>query len=214
MLFLTVLLMVSKTEAFYFYLKEGDEKCFIRELPDKTLLIAHYRCRTFSKESEKEKNSVQVSSQENRMMVEVLNPRNKIVLSREYRSEGSFSITSHEPGEHTICMHTKDFKSSGRTLKIDLDIQVGEHTINYTAVAKKQKLSEMQTKLKQLNEKAAEIIKELNYQRYREEMFRESTETISRRILMWSVAQTVVLIMVGVWQVQSFRMFIESKKLV
>ncbi|GBO23213.1 hypothetical protein AVEN_157524-1, partial [Araneus ventricosus] len=39
MLFLTVLLMVSKAEAFYFYLKEGDEKCFIRELPDKTLLI-------------------------------------------------------------------------------------------------------------------------------------------------------------------------------
>ncbi|KAF8787916.1 Transmembrane emp24 domain-containing protein like [Argiope bruennichi] len=206
--------MASKTNAFYFYLKEGDEKCFIRELPDKTLLIAHYRCQAISKDSEGEKNSVPDSVKENGMMVEVLNPHNKIVLSRKYRSEGSFSFTSHEPGEHTICMHTKDFKSSGRTLKIDLEIQVGEHTINYTAVAKKQKLSEMQTKLKQLNEKAAEIIKELDYQRYREELFRESTEAISKRILMWSVAQTIVLIMVGVWQVQNFRMFIESKKLV
>ncbi|CAL1295054.1 unnamed protein product [Larinioides sclopetarius] len=168
MLFLPVftgLLMVSGTEAFYFYLKDGDEKCFIRELPDKTLLIAHYRCQAISKESEKEKHSLQISSKENRMMVEVRNPQNKIVLSREYRFEGSFSFTSHEPGEHTICMHTKDFKSYGRAL-------------------------------------------------YREEMFRESTDTISRRILMWSVAQTVVLIVVGVWQMQSFRKFIESKKLV
>ncbi|GFY46770.1 transmembrane emp24 domain-containing protein 4 [Trichonephila inaurata madagascariensis] len=148
------------------------------------------------------------------MMVEVKNPHNKIVLSREYRSEGSFSFTSHEPGEHTICLHTKDFKISEKMLKIDLDIQVGEHAINYTAMAKKRNLSEMQMKLTQLNEKAKEIIKELDYQRYREEMFRGSTETISRRILMWSVGQTVILIMIGVWQMQNLRLFFESKKLV
>ncbi|GFV77689.1 transmembrane emp24 domain-containing protein 4 [Trichonephila clavipes] len=81
-------------------------------------------------------------------------------------------------------------------------------------MAKKKNLSEMQMKLTQLNEKAKEIIKELDYQRYREEMFRGSTETISRRILMWSVGQTVILIMIGVWQMQNLRLFFESKKLV
>ncbi|GIY86554.1 transmembrane emp24 domain-containing protein eca, partial [Caerostris darwini] len=124
---------------------------------------AHYRCHVILKNAKA--NSLESKENEKGMMVEVLNPHNKIVLSRAYRSEGSFSFTSHEPGEHTICMHTKDFKSSGRTLKIDIELQIGEHAINYTAVAKKEKLSEMQTKLKQLNEKAAEIIKELDYQR-------------------------------------------------
>ncbi|GFT41530.1 transmembrane emp24 domain-containing protein 4 [Nephila pilipes] len=176
--------------------------------------VAHYRCDSISEKSDEFRLALRKAFDKRGMMVEVKNPYNKIVLSREYRSEGSFSFTSHEPGEHTICMHTKGFETSGKMQKIDLDIQVGEHTINYTAIAKKQNLSEMQTKLTQLNEKVKDIIKELDYQRYREEMFRGSTETISRRILMWSVGQTIILIMIGVWQMQNLRLFFESKKLV
>ncbi|KAG8186201.1 hypothetical protein JTE90_008731 [Oedothorax gibbosus] len=202
-------LLLNNVQAMYFFLKEGSEKCFVRELPDSTLLIGHYRCKAVSSKSEKVGNS---NTWNATMLVEVKNPHRKTVLSREYKYEGRFSFTSHEPGEHTICMHSK--VASSKMMKVDFDMQVGEHTINYTAVAKKEKLTEMETKFKELNEKASDIVKDLDYLRYREELFRESTEAISRRVLLWSIGQTIILIIMSMWQVYNLQLFFESKKLV
>lgn len=46
------------------------------------------------------------------MHVEVLDPENKVVLSKFYASEGRFTFTSHTPGEHHICLHTNSTRWS------------------------------------------------------------------------------------------------------
>lgn len=151
---------------------------------------------------------------------------------------GKISFTSHTPGEHVICMYSNSTAwFSGSQLRVHLDIQVGEHAIDYANVAQKEKMSELQVRIRQLLDQVDQITKEQNYQRvrddqkcpnswliprylslplfqYREERFRQTSESTNSRVLWWSLAQTVVLVGMGFWQMRHLKRFFEAKKLV
>lgn len=165
------------------------------------------------------------------MHVEVRDPDDKTLLSRVYSSEGKISFTSHSPGEHVICMYSNSSAwFSGSQLRVHLDIQVGEHAVNYGEVVQKEKLSELQLRIRQLLDQVEQITKEQNYQRvsyliyklfllivclqYREERFRQTSESTNSRVLWWSVTQTAVLLAMGAWQMKHLKSFFEAKKLV
>merc|ERR1712168_546941 len=85
------------------------------------------------------------------MHVEIKDPDEKVVLSRMYSSEGRFSITSHTAGEHSICLNSNSTAwFGGGQLRVHLDIQVGEHANNYQEIAAKDKLTELQLRVRQL----------------------------------------------------------------
>lgn len=125
--------------------------------------------------------------------------------------------------------------------RVHLDIQVGEHTNNYPEIAAKDKLTELQLRARQLLDQVEQIQKEQNYQRvrtgvcggdtplspsrdstprfihipqYREERFRMTSESTNQRVLWWSIAQTIILILTGIWQMRHLKSFFEAKKLV
>ncbi|KAM6432023.1 transmembrane emp24 domain-containing protein 4 isoform 1-T1 [Liasis olivaceus] len=141
----------------------------------------------------------------------------QVVLSRQYGSAGRFTFTSHTPGEHQICLHSNSTRLAlfaGGKLRVHLDIQVGEHTNNYPEIAAKDKLTELQLRARQLLDQVEQIQKEQNYQRFREERFRMTSESTNQRVLWWSIAQTVILILTGIWQMRHLKSFFEAKKLV
>lgn len=55
--------------------------------------------------------------------------------------------------------------------RVHLDIQVGEHTNNYPEIAAKDKLTELQLRVRQLLDQVEQIQKEQNYQRVRTRAF-------------------------------------------
>jgi p24 family protein alpha len=100
------------------------------------------------------------------MHVEIRDPEDKVILSKVYSSEGRFSFTSHTPGEHVICLYSNSSRwFSGGQLRVHLDIQVGEHAVDYQNIAQKEKLSELQLRVRQLLDQVEQITKEQNYQR-------------------------------------------------
>lgn len=100
------------------------------------------------------------------MHVEVRDPDDKTILSRVYSSEGKITFTSHTPGEHVICMYSNSTAwFSGSQLRVHLDIQVGDQAIDYANVAQKEKLTELQLRIRQLLDQVETITKEQNYQR-------------------------------------------------
>merc|ERR1719412_1323665 len=127
------------------------------------------------------------SSPEIGMHVEVRDPDDKIILSKVYSSEGKWTFTSQS---------------------------LGEHVINYADVAQKEKLSELQLRVRQLLDQVEQITKEQNYQRYREERFRQTSESTNQRVLWWALAQTGILLVMGAWQIKHLKSFFEAKKLV
>ncbi|XP_006976842.1 transmembrane emp24 domain-containing protein 9 [Peromyscus maniculatus bairdii] len=211
--FLLLLWFAARGGALYFHIGETEKKCFIEEIPDETMVIGNYRTQLYDKQREE----YQPATPGLGMFVEVKDPEDKVILARQYGSEGRFTFTSHTPGEHQICLHSNSTKFSlfaGGMLRVHLDIQVGEHANDYAEIAAKDKLSELQLRVRQLVEQVEQIQKEQNYQRWREERFRQTSESTNQRVLWWSILQTLILVAIGVWQMRHLKSFFEAKKLV
>lgn len=83
-----------------------------------------------------------------------------------YSMEGRFSFTTHMPGEHVICLYSNSTAwFGGGNLRVHLDIEVGEHAVDYNELAGKEKLTELQLRVRQLLDQVEQISKEQNYQR-------------------------------------------------
>ncbi|XP_064465610.1 transmembrane emp24 domain-containing protein eca-like [Ornithodoros turicata] len=195
----------------YFHISETERKCFIEEVPEETLVVGNYKCQLHDPKT----GGFMLSSPGIGMHVEIRDPEDKTILSKVYSSEGRFTFTSHSPGEHMICLYSNSSKwFSGSQLRVHLDIQVGEHAVDYGSVAQKEKLTELQLRVRQLLDQVEQITKEQNYQRYREERFRQTSESTNSRVLWWSVVQTLILVLMGFWQMRHLKSFFEAKKLV
>ncbi|KAK6635851.1 hypothetical protein RUM43_007240 [Polyplax serrata] len=206
-----LLAICNLTSALYFHIGETERKCFIEEIPDETAVMVNYKVELFDPRS----GGFMPSSPGIGMHVEVRDPDDKTILSRVYSSEGRISFTSHSHGEHVLCMYSNSTKwFSGTQLRVHLDIQVGEHAVDYNHIAQKEKLSELQLRIRQLLDQVEQIAKEQDYQRYREERFRQTSESTNSRVLWWSLTQTCILIGMGAWQMRHLKSFFEAKKLV
>lgn len=212
MLSLTVLtVLISLSSALYFHIGETERKCFIEEIPDETMVVGRYRVEMFDKQTNKYVPTVPGLG----MHVNVQDPDENVVMSRTYAAEGRFTFTSHSAGEHVICLHSNSSAwFGGGQLRIHLDIQVGEHANDYQQIAAKDKLTELQLRVRQLLDQVEQITKEQNYQRYREERFRQTSESTNQRVLWWSIGQTAILLLTGLWQMRHLKGFFEAKKLV
>lgn len=79
---------------------------------------------------------------------------------------GRISFTSHTPGEHVICLYSNSTAwFSGSQLRVHLDIQVGEHALDYANIAQKEKMTELQLRIRQLLAQVEQITREQSYQR-------------------------------------------------
>ncbi|XP_043265775.1 transmembrane emp24 domain-containing protein eca [Colletes gigas] len=195
----------------YFHIAEGERKCFIEEIPDETTVLVNYKVELFDPRT----GGFMPSSPGVGMHVQVRDPDDKMILSMVYSSEGRFSFTSHTPGEHIICLYSNSSSwFSGTQLRVHLDIQVGEHAIDYGNMVQKENFSKLQLRIRQLIDQVEQITKEQNYQRYREERFRQTSESTHRRVFWWSLTQSVVLLVMGAWQMRHLKSFFEAKKLV
>ncbi|KAJ9592507.1 hypothetical protein L9F63_015824 [Diploptera punctata] len=206
-----ILVWLPLSSTLYFHIGETERKCFIEEIPDETTVIVNYKVELYDPKT----GGFMPSSPGIGMHVEARDPDDKTILSRVYSSEGRISFTSHTPGEHVICLYSNSSSwFSGTQLRVHLDIQVGEHAIDYANVAQKEKLSELQLRVRQLLDQVEQITKEQNYQRYREERFRQTSESTNQRVLWWSITQTCILLVMGAWQMRHLKSFFEAKKLV
>ncbi|CAG7829422.1 unnamed protein product [Allacma fusca] len=202
---------LSVVQGLYFHIGETERKCFIEEIPDDTTVTGIYKVELHDPKT----GGYIASNPSIGMHVEVKDPEDKTVLSKVYSTEGRFTFTSHTPGEHVICLYSNSTKwFAGSQLRVHLDIQVGEHAIDYANVARKEKLTELQLRIRQLLDQVDQITKEQNYQRYREERFRQTSESTNQRVVWWSVAQLSVLLAMGYWQMRHLKSFFVSKKLV
>jgi p24 family protein alpha len=102
----------------------------------------------------------------------------------------------------------------GGKLRVHLDIQIGDHANDYQQIANQDKLSDIQLRVRQLLDQVEQISKEQNYQRFREEKFREVSDSTNQRVLWWSIIQTIILLLTGFWQMRHLKSFFEAKKLV
>jgi len=208
---LLVSVCLPLAHSLYFHMWETDVKCFVEEVPDETMISGKYKVEVYEEQTESF-----VTKEGIGMHVEVKDPEKKQILSKYYMNEGQFVFTTHTPGEHYICLSPNSTRwfTGGARLRVHLGIDVGEHANDYKQIQAKEKLSELQLRVRQLLEQVEQITKEQNYQRVREERFRFTSESTNTRVLWWAVCQTCILLIVGYWQMRHLKGFFEAKKLV
>ncbi|VEL27414.1 unnamed protein product [Protopolystoma xenopodis] len=160
------------------------------------------------------------------MIVEIIDPYSHLLHSKLYSSEGRFTFTAHSPGDYRICLSSNSSAWFGGELlvgvlvfysspqRVHLDIGVGDHAQNYAEIASREKLSDLQLRVRQLLDQVEMISKDQSFQRVREEYFRDLSESTNRRVTWWSIAQFILLVIIGIWQMRHLRSFFQAKKLV
>jgi len=158
-----ILMTCTQVNAIFFHIKETEQKCFIEELPEDTLFVAKYKVQMQDPSSE---DKFLPTTPGIGMNVEVKDPEDKMILSKMYGAEGRFSFTSQTPGEHTICVRSNSSAwFGGANMRVHLSFEIGEHAVDYGEVATKEKLTELQLRVRQLLDQVEQISKEQNYQR-------------------------------------------------
>ncbi|XP_001376145.3 transmembrane emp24 domain-containing protein 11-like [Monodelphis domestica] len=210
---LSLFSFMSMSSAFYFHVAEREEKCIIEDIPSDTLITGTYKVEQWDIKRQDFLGSAPGLG----MFVTVTTYNDEVLLSRLYGSQGVFTFTSYSPGEHIICLESNStnlISFGGSKLRIHLDIRIGEHDLDAVIAQAKDKVNEVNYKLEHLTEQIEQIIKEQNYQREREENFRMTSEDTNSSVLWWALAQMLILILVGIFQMKSLKDFFIAKKLV
>ncbi|KAG5637741.1 hypothetical protein H0H81_003379 [Sphagnurus paluster] len=125
--------------------------------------------------------------------------------------EGKFTFTSHDAGDHSICLSTNYTSWFSHThIRLYLDIAVG--TTKTDVEHDRTHVSGLAAKVRDLNEKLEDIRREQQYQREREADYRDLSEATNSRAVWYSVAQIVVLIATCTWQLRHLKRFFEDRK--
>lgn len=203
------LLLLQPVFGLYIYVTDGQQKCFIEEVPAETLIVGTYKNPDFVPYGRPDFNGVGLK-------LNVQDPANNMVLTKALDVEGKFAFTSAAGGEYQLCFSTNSSRWFGQPKKFRFDIKldVGETGIDYQEVAKREHLSDLEVEIRKLNDKVKDIIREQQYQRGRETSFRNTSESTNDRVKWWSIFQTVVMVTAGVWQIWHIKRFLKNKKIV
>jgi p24 family protein alpha len=126
------------------------------------------------------------------------------VVKTKGPSDGRFTFTSHESGDHSICISTNYTSWFSNThIRLYLDIVVG--TTKPDVDHDRGHISQLAAKVRDLNLKLEDIRREQQYQREREADFRNLSESTNSRAVWYSVAQIAVLVGTCIWQLRHLK---------
>ena len=120
-------------------------------------------------------------------------------------SEGRFTFTSHDSGDHSICLSSNYGTSwfASTHIRLHLDIVVG--STKPDTDHDRSHVTELSQKLRDLNMKLEDVRREQQYQREREAAFRDLSEETNARAVWYTVAQIGVLIATCIWQMRHLK---------
>jgi len=221
LLFLTAsflsLVAICRVDSLYFHYTEGEVQCFIEEIPKDTIIMAKWKVETAKPVHPG--NRLNPATQFTRNLgffITLKNPEDVIVLNKVGGSEGRIAHSSQEGGEHQICFQSNSSRwyGSPAKYKMEIDIETGANAMNYDEIAQTEDLDEIQVEIRRLNDQAMELMKEQSYLKTREIEARDESESINSKVMWWSIAETILLIASGFWQVNHLKNYFRKKKIV
>lgn len=199
---------MSNVYGLHFYLDSDEERCFIEELPAGTIVEGSYKALEFNSETQK-----YVSNPEIGMNIEVHDVSSgETIVKTLGPSKGKFTFTSHDAGDHTICLATNQTASwfSSSHIRLYLDIAVG--AIRHDVEKDRAHATKLSDKLRDLNDKLETIRREQEYQREREADYRDLSESVNAKAMWYMLLQVIFLIGTCYFQLRFLRYFFADRK--
>ncbi|GAM38958.1 endosomal cargo receptor [Talaromyces pinophilus] len=211
-LFTVLTVLSAQARALHVYMEGQQRKCFFEELPKDTLVVGTYKAEVLNRESN---TWIRDSSLQVLITVEETFDNDHRVVSQRTPSDGRFTFTAADAGQHRICFtpdsQSQGWLSSAPTVKLALDIAIGATSKIETEDSGK--ISDITQRVKDLNSRLEDIRREQVFQREREAEFRDQSEATNSRVVRWSLIQLAVLSITCAWQLSHLRSFFIKQKL-
>lgn len=131
-------------------------------------------------------------------------PSGHVVVKTTGPLDGKFTFTSHEAADHSICLSTNYTSWFSHThIRLYLDIVIG--TTKPDVEHDRSHISELASKVRDLNQKLEDIRREQQYQREREADYRDLSEATNSKAVWYSIAQIIVLVATCAWQLRHLK---------
>ncbi|KAI9706312.1 MAG: emp24p/erv25p- protein [Bogoriella megaspora] len=215
---LVLLAIFAPTNALYFFLDGNTQRCFYEELPKDTLVVAHYSTAQWDEGTRTYTVNDQVGIH---ITVDEIFDNDHRVINLKGSHQGRFTFTAADAGDHKICFTPSNaagasygWLSNGQIaggVKMDLDVAIGE--TSQIESTDKGKMSDLQTKIRDLHQRLQDVRREQVFQREREAEFRDQSELTNSRVVRWTLIQLGVLGVTCAWQLSHLRNFFIKQKL-
>nr|XP_023907857.1 uncharacterized membrane protein C16E9.09c-like [Quercus suber] len=209
--------LIAQTQALYFYIHNGAQKCFFEELPKDTLVVGHYKATQWNEQS---RSYITNNDMGIRITVDETFDNDHRVVNQHASHSGKFTFSAADAGDHRLCFTATNVPSPGGFLysgqpaggiKFELDMVIGE--TSRIESSDKDKMGEMVQKVKDLHARLQDVRREQVFQREREAEFRDQSESVNGRVVRWTLIQLVVLGLTCAWQLSYLRAFFIKQKL-
>jgi emp24/gp25L/p24 family/GOLD len=122
-------------------------------------------------------------------------------------SEGSFSLESKNSGDYVLCL------SNGENGNSDGEIKTVAFNFRATdANQQDYEYSGIQSELLALKEGLDFLKDHQSYMNQREDVHKETLESINMKIFCWTILEAVILLGMSIWQITYIRNFFETKR--
>ncbi|KAI2618139.1 emp24/gp25L/p24 family/GOLD-domain-containing protein [Hypoxylon sp. NC1633] len=132
-------------------------------------------------------------------------------------------FTSHADAAFDVCFENimthslnqfKPARMNNPSRHVELDIDIGADAKDWSAIQANEKLKPVATELRRVEESIAEIVREMDYLRAREQKLRDTNESTNTRVKWFGIGTTLMLIVLWGWQVMYLRAYFRSKHLI
>ncbi|KAI0164344.1 emp24/gp25L/p24 family/GOLD-domain-containing protein [Hypoxylon sp. FL1284] len=125
-------------------------------------------------------------------------------------------FTSHADAAFDVCFENvmTSSRMNNPSRHIELDIDIGADAKDWSAIQATEKLRPVETELRRIEESIAEIVREMDYLRAREQKLRDTNESTNTRVKWFGIGTTFLLIGLWGWQIMYLRAYFRSKHLI
>lgn len=180
------------TMKFSFKMTPVSNKCLAEYLPDKTLAI-------FS-----------ISANSKDIRVRLFDPNGNTVQNKENNNLIKITYTSHEPGNHQICLDNY----GNSEVNIAFEVTSGIYAKDYTEISKKEKLKPVEINLQKMEDMMGFVIHEFENIMQSERRGDELNDSIANTISFFFVVVLVIMGFVGFIQVTYVKNHFKNRKLI
>ncbi|CDK29030.1 unnamed protein product [Kuraishia capsulata CBS 1993] len=138
---------------------------------------------------------------------------NEYRKTKDVAGKVKVAFAAHSNGPIDICFENQlqDRNAVGLKREIELELEAGAAARDWNSIQASEKLKPLEVQFRQVEEMTGEIVGELNYLVQRERRLRDTNESTNRRVRNFSISIILLLVGVGVWQIQYLRNYFRSK---
>ncbi|CAH9118683.1 unnamed protein product [Cuscuta epithymum] len=201
---LVAAILVS-AEAMRFDLQSGNSKCIADDITENAMTVGKYSVI----------NPIDgyPLPDSHKATVRVTSPYGHHYHYVEHVESGNFAFTAAESGNYIVCFWAPDHKPPF-TLSIEFDWKTGFAAKDWSKVAKKDQIEEMELELMKLLDTVSSIHDEMFYLREREEEMQELNIATNGKMATFSFLSLFVCLSVAGLQLLHLKSFFERKKLI